>query len=325
MVCAFIRPLMSLPATDILSAQGRRWVWHEQWLELPVPERGVRNLRTHGIDVLRNGRIVLFHQAVPAVLLFAPEGKLLSRFGQYPGAHGLTLVERDGEELLWLTDEALGLVELVDLQGRVQQRLEKPVHPAYEKFTFAPTWVAEESVEGAPVRLWVADGYGSMLVHAYDGEGRYEFSLDGTAGAGKFDYPHGLAIDPRPGKNGRLLVADRANRRVQEFARDGTFLGSWGEDFLSYPNGFDFRGGQCVLSELFGRVTIVDSDNRPVDFLGDQPNARFLPGWPQVNPEQMLQPGLFNSPHHAAWGPDGEIHVVEWIKHGRVTKLVPAG
>jgi len=316
---------MGKKTTEIFSSSGRRWVWHEQWLDLPVPERGVRNLRTHGIDVLRDGRIVLFHQAVPGVLVYAPDGRLLSRFGTYPGAHGLTLVDRGGEELLWLTDEALGLVELVDLQGRVQQRLEKPAHPAYQEFTFAPTWVAEENVGGAPVRLWVADGYGSMLVHAYDGDGRYEFSIDGSEGAGKFIYPHGLAIDPRPGKNGRLLVADRANRRVQEFARNGTFLGSWGGDFLSHPNGFDFRGADCVISELFGRVTIVNGDNLPVDYVGDQPNARFLSGWPEVNREQMLQPGLFNSPHHAAWGADGEIFVVEWIKHGRVTKLVPVG
>ncbi|MCX6963152.1 MAG: hypothetical protein NTZ08_12005, partial [Verrucomicrobia bacterium] len=54
--------------------------------------------------------------------------------------------------------------------------------------------------------------------------------------------------------------------------------------------------------------------------LQEQPNARHLPQWPNVDRAQVV-PGLFNSPHGAAWGHDGEIYVVEWIKHGRVTHL----
>jgi len=32
-------------------------------------------------------------------------GKLLKSWGNYPGAHGLTLVEEQGTEFLWLTDQ----------------------------------------------------------------------------------------------------------------------------------------------------------------------------------------------------------------------------
>jgi hypothetical protein len=298
----------------------RRWLWREEWANLPVPDRGVRNQRTHGVTVLKDGRIVIFHQALPSVLIYSPAGELLEKWGAYPGAHGLTRVERYGTELLWLTDEFLGVAELVDLSGQVLQRLEKPDHPVYREKTFCPTWVAEESENGKPVRLWLADGYGSHLVHAYDSQGRYEFSISGAEGAGVFDCPHGLAIDPRPGKNSALLVADRGNHRVQEFDRSGKFLGTWGGDFLDSPNGFDFRNGLCVLSELHGRVTIVDEGNALVEFIGEQPNARHLPQWPNVDRAQVV-PRLFNSPHGAAWGHDGEIYVVEWIKHGRVTRL----
>lgn len=301
---------------------GGRWHWREGWAALPVPERGVRNQRTHGVTVLANGCVVVFHQALPSVLIYSPAGELLEKWGAYPGAHGLTRVVRGGRELLWLTDEFLGVAELTDLSGHVLQRLEKPDHPVFRERTFCPTWVAEDSENGRPIRLWLADGYGSHLVHAYDGKGRYEFSLSGEEGAGRFDCPHSLAIDPRPGRQGALLVADRGNRRVQEFDRNGGFLGVWGADFLDSPNGFDFRDGQCVLSELHGRVTVVDAENKLLEFIGDQPNARHLPQWPNVDRSQVL-PGLFNSPHGAAWGPDGEIYVVEWIKHGRVTRLDP--
>ena len=308
----------------IYSSSGRSWIWHDAWATLPEPRTGVRNQRTHGIKVMSNQNIAVFHQAIPALLLFSPDGRFLSGFGSYPGAHGLTLVRRGGSDYLWLTDEALGLVDLVDLEGRVHQQLEKPQHPAYQSSTFAPTWVAEEcGADGTPTRLWVADGYGAMLVHAYSGAGRYEFSLDGTTGAGRFSYPHGISVDTRAGRDGRLLVADRGNRRIQEFARDGSFLTSWGEDFLVHPNGFDFRGQECVISELFGRITIVGGGNQAIDFLGEQPNARFLPGWPDVNRGLHLQPGLFNSPHHATWGPNGELYVVEWIKGGRISLLEP--
>ncbi len=304
------------------SAARSRWRWHEEWAKLPVPERGVRNQRTHGVTVLSDGRVVIFHQALPSVLIYSPDGELLDRWGNYPGAHGLTRVVRDGQEMLWLTDEFLGIAELTDLGGRVVQRLEKPAHSVFQDKTFCPTWVAEDVEKGRTVRLWLADGYGSHLVHAYDGEGRYEFSLSGEEGAGRFDCPHSVAIDPRPGHECALLVADRGNRRVQEFDRGGRFLRSWGSDFLDSPNGFDFRNGLCVISELHGRITIVDADNHLVETIGAQPNARFLPQWPNVD-RSMIREGLFNSPHGAAWGHGGELYIVEWIKHGRVTRLDP--
>jgi hypothetical protein len=95
-----------------------------------------------------------------------------------------------------LTDEFLGIAELCDLSGRIIARLEKPPHRIYAERTFVPTWVAEDSENGKPVRLWLADGYGSYLIHAYDGGGRYEFSISGEEGAGRFDCPQGIGIGP---------------------------------------------------------------------------------------------------------------------------------
>jgi hypothetical protein len=68
----------------------RRWLWREEWANLPVPDRGVRNQLTHGVTVLKDGRIVIFHQALPSVLIYSPTGELLEKWGAYPGAHGLT-------------------------------------------------------------------------------------------------------------------------------------------------------------------------------------------------------------------------------------------
>ena len=40
---------------------------------------------------------------------------------------------------------------------------------------------------------------------------------------GQFHLPHSIAIDPE----GKLYVADRANKRIQIFTPEGEFLGQW--------------------------------------------------------------------------------------------------
>jgi len=83
---------------------------------------------------------------------------------------------------------------------------------------------------------------------------------------------------------------------------------------------FAFCGDLCAIPELFGRVTVVDGGNNLVEHIGNQPNARHLRDWPNVV-DDLLLPGLFNSPHAAVWSRDGSLFVVEWIRGGRISKL----
>ena len=56
-----------------------------------------------------DGRVIVFQQAIPAILSFDPQGQLLDRWGDcFPGAHGMTLVQEGNEEFLWLTDTKTG-------------------------------------------------------------------------------------------------------------------------------------------------------------------------------------------------------------------------
>jgi DNA-binding beta-propeller fold protein YncE len=52
-------------------------------------------------------------------------------------------------------------------------------------------------------------------------------AFDGGHGSapGEFDQPVGIALDP----GGNLFVADKANHRIEQFARDGSFVRAWGE------------------------------------------------------------------------------------------------
>jgi sugar lactone lactonase YvrE len=72
--------------------------------------------------------------------------------------------------------------------------------------------------------IYVTDGYRNARVHRFTRDGRLVKSW-GTPGhgEGQFHLPHSIAFDP----DGKLYVADRANKRIQIFSPDGDFLGTW--------------------------------------------------------------------------------------------------
>lgn len=299
------------------SAGNYRWIG--DWIKIPDSPPGRTNGRTHGVAVLKSGEIVIFHQADPAVLFYSPDGELLRSWGNFPGAHGLTPVEEHGVEYLWLTDEVTREVVKMSLDGRVVCRLEQPHHAAYTDGAYIPTWaaVAEERF-GGNGGIWVADGYGCSLVHRFDRDGNLMGTLDGTEGGGRFDCPHGLALDTRRAEP-EFLIADRGNRRFQGYGMDGIHRRTFGADFLNSPDVSARMGEYLIVPELVAGITILDAGDRPVARLGFASDANLQEGWP--NDRRLVREGLFNSPHAAAADAAGNIYVVEWITGGRVTKL----
>lgn len=301
--------------------------WIDNWATIPDTTTGKENGRTHGVVVSKTGDVLVFHQADPAVLVFDPSGNLKHAWGdRFLGAHGMTLVEEGGDEFLWLTDQTSGEVVKTTLDGKTIQNLDRAPHDTYRDGTrYSPTWVAvNEQRFGGNGDIYVADGYGSSLVHRYDQAGNYLASLSGLNGeAGKFACPHGIAFSYRTGKP-ELYVADRGNQRIQVFDAEGNYLRCVGARTLHSPCMFSFRGDLCLVPELFARVDILDKDDELIATLGDNGYASTRPGWPDHNRNgnpQLIQPGKFNSPHGATFAPNGDIYVVEWILGGRITKL----
>src|SRR5450755_3734139 len=107
------------------------YTWIDNWARIPQTDTGRMNGRTHGVVVTRARTIVVFHQADPAVLVFAADGTLQQSWGHdYAGAHGMTLVEEGGTEYLWLTDVQSSTVVKTTLDGQVVQSLQMSSHPA---------------------------------------------------------------------------------------------------------------------------------------------------------------------------------------------------
>src|SRR5581483_8410615 len=69
--------------------------------------------------------------------------------------------------------------------------------------------------------IYVADGYANSTVHRFapDGTLRRTWGRPGR-GPGEFTTPHAVRVHP----DGRVIVADRENDRVQVFSPDGEYL-----------------------------------------------------------------------------------------------------
>jgi len=133
--------------------------------------------------------------------------------------------------------------------------------------------------------------------------------------------PHGLWLDDRPGREPTLVVADRANARLQYFSLDGKHL-SFVQD-VSFPAHFDIRGEVLLVPDLHARVTLMNARNEVLIHLGydEEWTKRVLEGFKMRTTPEQWEEGRFVHPHDACFDQDGNIFVVEWVPTGRVTKL----
>lgn len=305
----------------IISNGVRAYEWIDDWGEINGTQGEGYSGRTHGAAATREDFIVIFRHGDPAILILDQKGKAQAAWGnRFAGAHGLTLVEENNRELLWLTDTASGEVVKTTLEGETLLNLEKPERHEYATGKYVPTWVAvNETRFGGNGDIWLADGYGQSLLHRFNSAGEYMTTLNGANGAGRFACPHGIWFDPRKSP-AELYVADRTNRRVQIFDAEGNFLRVIGENFLTSPCSFALDGDELLIPELKARLSFLDGDEQSAIYLGENNEVEFCEGYP--NSRALLEIGKFHAPHHVAADSRGDLYMVEWIIGGRVTKLV---
>jgi hypothetical protein len=172
----------------------------------------------------------------------------------------------------------------------------------------------------------IADGYGSNYIHQYDKDAKWVRTWGGSGSEpGLMKTPHGIMLDDRKGRTPSLVVADRANARLQYFALDGKHLGFVND--LLFPAHFDIRGDVLLVPDLHARVSLFNKDNEVIVHLGDDPEWRkqALAGFKMRGKPEEWQAGKFVHPHDACFDKDGNIFVVEWVTTGRVTKLRKVG
>ena len=77
-----------------------------------------------------------------------------------------------------------------------------------------------------------------------------------------------------------------------------------------------------VVPELLGCVSLLDKNNKVIARLGDDADRIKADSQFSIRGDaKQWLPGKFVHPHDACFDAEGNIHVVEWVGTGRVTKL----
>ena len=314
------------------------------WADLSAVPKAMNSWAHNGIVVTAAEELIGFHAG--QLVTFDRTGHVLRsvRPGLTEG-HGITLVREGKDEFLWVSDPGfvfqVGLddgdkawaavfgkgVQVESRQPRVVKMTlggdilaelpvprPEPGSPPGMVGDYCPCGKAmDEERFGGTGDIWVADGYGSSLVHRFDKQHKHRSTLTGEKGGGRFMCPHAVFIDRRGGKTPELYIADRENQRVQVYDLEGRYLRTFGDGFLNSPSGFAVSGDLLVVAELYSRLAVVDAKDGFVGYVGASDSARDGLGWPErpgwpnalsgdvrVMPANLPAPYVFNSPHSLA-------------------------
>jgi hypothetical protein len=290
------------------------------WGQLPA---GTIFGGTHGaVATDKAGHVYVSTQSETGILVYTPDGALKLRIATaYPEVHSIFHAEEGADEYLYTTvqkgtPKENWLFVKMKTDGTVVQKISAPSQAGFK----APNqWRVTAAVPGPDGSIFIANGYGDSRIFRFDKNGEFRASCGGRGTAdGLFDCSHGLAVDTRYDQP-LLLVCDRENRRLCHFDFDGQFVRTITQH-LRRPCQVSFHGDYAIVSELEGRVTILDRDNVPVAFLGDNPQKTQWANY-QLQPDDIA-PALFSAAHGCHIDQQASIYVSDWNQTGRVTKLI---
>lgn len=264
----------------------------------------------------KNGRIILLtNETKNNILVYNKSGRLLQNWGhEFPGAHGLTLHNENGDDFLYITDTVLHQVFKTTINGKLLMTIDYPaetgVYKKKEDFVPTETTILENG------DFYIADGYGSQYIMQYDANGKLKNFFGGRGdGTAHFDNAHGITIDTRQSEL-TLLITDRTRNCFKRFSFDGKLL-----DVIALP-------GACVCRPVIhgdylyaavlrspsldavgtGFVTILNKENKVVSNIG---------GTAPVYTNNQLQPmaqaeKIFVHPHDVCVDDEENLYVAQW-------------
>jgi hypothetical protein len=328
-------------ATQLVIGTGaHRYEVLHNWAQLPDKYSWQT---THNVAVDQDGLLYVIHEGRenqkehPAIFVFDSAGKFVRAFGHQfqGGGHGLEVRTEGKDQFLYVTGyQQLKNFAKLTLRGELvwekRAPMESGLYPKDEDTKPTKRWGRDAFMPTNYAFLpdggfFLADGYGSYRIHRYDKDGNWK-SMFGSPGKadGQFDTPHGVWLDTRPGRDSSVVVADRANKRLQWFTLEGKHLQTL--DGFILPANLDFRGDVLLVPDLSARVTLLDGHNQVITHLGEDPEwrAQVLKDGMKLRRSETAEgwvSGKFLHPHDACFDPAGNIYVAEWVHTGRITKL----
>jgi sugar lactone lactonase YvrE len=269
----------------------------------------------HEMAIDSKGRIVLLtNHTKNNVIIYNKDGIVEQAWGtEYPGAHGLTLVDEGGEDMLYITDTERHEVIKTTIDGKVIMTLQYPAD--FKGYNNAGQYVPTETAIAQNGDIYVADGYGAQYIMHYNAIGELQNVFGGPGNEkDKFNNAHGICIDTRA-ENPSLLITARQQNKLKRFSLDGKWI-----ENIDLPGAYICRpvikGDNVYLATIWsgdggantGFVSILDKDNKLVSAPGGN-NPLYEEG--DLNPMyQNIQ--LFKHPHDVCIDEDENIYVAQW-------------
>lgn len=328
----------------VIGTGAHRYEVQHNWPQLPDRYNWQT---THNVAVDAAGLLYVIHEGRenlkdhPSIFVFDDQGKFVRAFGNQfqGGGHGLEVRTEGKQQFLYVTGyQQLKNFAKLTVTGEVVWEKHAPMdsqlYPAGEDTKPAKRWGRDAFMPTNYAFLpdggfFLADGYGSFRIHRYDQDGKWlsKFGEPGT-GPGQFNTPHGIWIDNRPGREISVVVADRANKRLQWFTLEGKHLKTL--DGFILPANIDSRGDVLLVPDLSARVTLLDKNDQVITHLGEDPDwrAEVLKDGMKLRGNATGEgwvSGKFLHPHDACFDAKGNIFVAEWVNTGRITKLRKVG
>jgi len=269
----------------------------EHGLQLPS---GITMGAPSAVVFTKSGHLLLFNRGPFPLLEFDKDGKFVRSMGEgrYVRPHGMRL-DPDGN--IWTTDVNGHTVTKMSPSGDVLLTMGEK-GKAGDWNEAANSHLLNEPTDlafGPAGEIYLLQGHGRAeeRMLKFDKSGKLVKSWGGRGKApGQFDTSHSIVVDAK----GLLYVADRQNRRVQIFDRDGTYIKEW--KFAGLPCGLYIAPDRqmYLVTGYSGQILKLDENGKTLAATG-QPGKGL---------------GEFGEAHYMAISSSGEIWVADTIKPG---------
>ena len=299
----------------ILGHNNKRYRINTKWSKADAMQYPVKDC--HEMVQDKKGRIILLtNETKNNILIYDKSGKLLNSWGtEYPGAHGLTLFNENGEDFLFICDNNRHQVIKTTIDGKVLLILNYPKETGL--YSIAEEYIPTETAIAPNGDIYVSDGYGKDFIIQYNYKGEYIRHFGGRGNEEKFlKNAHGICVDSRDKNNPVLIVTSREQNAFKRYTMNGEFI-----DTISLPGAWVCRPvikGEYLYAAVLqsqsnpwkqsGFVTILDKNNKVVSNL-----AGSEPTYKNNQPEEMYQTiKAFQYPHDVCVDDEENLYVAQW-------------